>query len=141
MLKGTQLQRQILNCFLIYSSLLVCFYCMSALYRPVAASVYYARMPALDATMHVPLIASQLNITHLSVYSILIDAISLQITSSSGFRLTSASLQTSKLSQLLAILGATLSRFGTMPLYNPLRPSWNRLRRTSLRARLVELLL
>lgn len=35
----------------------------------------------------------------------------------------SMSLVISKLSQLLAMLGATLSRFGTMPLYNPLKPS------------------
>ena len=34
------------------------------------------------------------------------------------------SLVISKLSQLLAILGATFSRFGTMPLYIPLYPSW-----------------
>lgn len=43
--------------------------------------------------------------------------------SSSGFKLTSRSRQTSKLSQLEAMLGATLRRLGTMPLYSPLTPS------------------
>ena len=35
----------------------------------------------------------------------------------------SISLVISKLSQLLAMLGATFSRFGTIPLYSPLKPS------------------
>lgn len=37
----------------------------------------------------------------------------------------------SKLSQLLAMLGATLSRFGTMPLYMPLIPSVLTIMRTA----------
>lgn len=40
-------------------------------------------------------------------------------------RLTRKSRVSSKLSQLLAMLGATLSRFGTMPLYSPRTPSWD----------------
>ena len=43
--------------------------------------------------------------------------------SSSGFRPTSESRTVSKASQLDAMLGATLSRFGVMPLYRPLKPS------------------
>lgn len=46
-----------------------------------------------------------------------------QISETSVFRPTKKSLVISKLSQLLAILGATLSKFGTMPLYKPLTPS------------------
>jgi hypothetical protein len=41
----------------------------------------------------------------------------------SGLRVRRKSLVISKLSQLLAILGATFSRFGTMPLYKPFIPS------------------
>lgn len=44
--------------------------------------------------------------------------------SASGRRVRRKSLVISKLSQLLAILGATFRRLGTMPLYSPLRPSW-----------------
>ena len=43
---------------------------------------------------------------------------------SSGLRVSRKSRVISKLSQLLAMLGATLSRLGTMPLYMPLIPSW-----------------
>lgn len=43
--------------------------------------------------------------------------------SSAGFRLTKKSRVTSKLNQLEAMLGATLRRFGTIPLYRPLMPS------------------
>lgn len=42
---------------------------------------------------------------------------------SSGFKLRKKSLVSSKLSQLLAMLGATLSKFGTIPLYRPRKPS------------------
>ena len=42
---------------------------------------------------------------------------------SSGLRVSKKSLVISKLSQLLAMLGATFSRLGTMPLYIPLIPS------------------
>lgn len=38
-------------------------------------------------------------------------------------RLVRKSLVISKLSQLLAMLGATFNRFGTMPLYSPATPS------------------
>lgn len=43
--------------------------------------------------------------------------------SGSGFSVIRRSLVISKLSQLLAILGATFSKFGVIPLYNPFSPS------------------
>jgi hypothetical protein len=51
--------------------------------------------------------------------------------SSSGFKLTRKSRHTSKLSQLEAMLGATLRRLGTMPLYSPLMPSCVTMTRTA----------
>lgn len=45
------------------------------------------------------------------------------IHTSTGLQEIRKSLVSSKLSQLLAMLGATLRRFGAIPLYNPLKPS------------------
>lgn len=49
----------------------------------------------------------------------------------SGRRVRRKSLVISKLSQLLAMLGATFKRLGTMPLYMPLMPSWVTITRTA----------
>lgn len=55
----------------------------------------------------------------------------LRLSSAVGFRSVRKSRVTSKLSQLEAMLGATLSRLGTMPLYSPLTPSWRTMTRTA----------
>lgn len=51
--------------------------------------------------------------------------------SSVGFKSVRKSRVTSKLNQLDAMLGATLRRLGTMPLYSPLTPSWRTMTRTA----------
>lgn len=48
-----------------------------------------------------------------------------------GRKVSRKSLVISKLSQLLAMLGATFRRFGTMPLYIPLKPSCARITLTA----------
>lgn len=54
-----------------------------------------------------------------------------ELGSASGLRPVKKSRVISKLSQLDAMLGATLSKLGTMPLYRPRSPSWLTMTRTA----------